>query len=231
MKTIGILGGLSPESTIAYYRHITQEYTARFGDYSYPEILIYSVQFQRFVDWQKERNWEAAADKMIQAVDRLYAAGADFGIIATNTMHVVFDEVAAAAAMPMLSIIDATAEAVKQEGLIKVGLIGTIFTIREPFFREKMEQHGISVVMPQEKDLELINSIIFDELCRGVVRDESRKQILAVTEVLSERGAEGIICGCTEIPLLISQEHCGLKMFNTTTIHAKKALDYALQEP
>lgn len=230
MKTIGILGGMSPESTITYYRHITQEYTNRFGDYGYPEIIIYSVQFQQFVDWQKQGGWEAAAEKMIQALDRLHAAGADFGIIATNTMHVVFDEVATAVAMPMLSIIDATAEAIKEEGLERVGLTGTKFTIREPFFREKMEQHGISVIVPQEEDQELINAIIFEELCRGIVRHESRKVILEAIEAMSEQGAEGIICGCTEIPLLVSQEHCRLKMFNTTTIHAQKALDYALQE-
>ena len=136
MKKIGILGGMSPESTALYYEHITRTYTARFGNYGYPEILIYSVSFQKFVDWQHAGQWNDAAREMAAALERLRLAGADFGLIATNTMHIVFDKVQRAVGMPLLSIVDATAEAIVEAGLKSVGLLGTKFTMSERFFRQ-----------------------------------------------------------------------------------------------
>ena len=136
MKRIGILGGMSPESTTLYYEHITRTYTAQFGDYGYPEILIYSVNFQKIVDWQDSGHWDEAAQSMAEALERLHGAGADFGLIATNTMHIVFDEVQRAVHMPLLSIIQATADAIVAAGLRSVGLLGTKFTMSKPFFRE-----------------------------------------------------------------------------------------------
>jgi len=228
LKTIGILGGLSPESTITYYEYITREYVKRFGDYSYPEIIIYSVSFQEFMNWQKHGNWKAASKKMIQAMDKLAAAGADFGIIATNTMHIVFDEVSKGTKLPLISIVDSTVEAIKKEGLRKIGLLGTVFTMKEGFFKDKLARLGIEVLVPPEEDQLKINDIIFGELCRGKFLRESKHKFMQVIARLAAEGAEGIICGCTEIPLLISQEDCELKLFNTTTIHAQKALDFAL---
>jgi len=228
LKTIGILGGLSPESTIAYYEYITREYVKRFGDYSYPEIIIYSVSFQEFMNWQKQGNWETASKKMIQAMDKLAAAGADFGIIATNTMHIVFDKVSKGTKLPLISIVDSTVEAIKKEGLRKIGLLGTVFTMKEGFFKDNLARLGIEVLVPPEEDQLEINDIIFGELCRGKFLRESKHKFMQVIDRLAAEGAEGIICGCTEIPLLISQEDCGLKLFNTTTIHAQKALDFAL---
>ena len=150
-RTIGILGGMSPESTAVYYEHITREYTARFGDYGYPEILIYSVNFQRYVDWQRQGRWDEAAKAMAEALERLRLAGADFGIIATNTMHIVFDEVRAAVQMPLLSIVDATAQAIRDAGLRSVGLLGTVFTMRERFFRDGLSRHGLEVLVPERR--------------------------------------------------------------------------------
>ena len=150
-RKIGILGGLSPESTVTYYEHITRTYSARFGDYGYPEVLIYSVNFQQYVDWQKNGQWAESARHMAEVMRRLHAAGADFGLIATNTMHIVFDEVQAAAGMPLLSIMDVTARAIGKAGIAKVGLLGTVFTMRERFFRDGLEKSGIEALVPDEE--------------------------------------------------------------------------------
>ncbi len=229
MKKIGILGGMSPESTTLYYEHITRTYTARFGDYGYPEILIYSVNFQKFVDWQHAGHWNEAAKAMAEALEQLRGAGADFGLIATNTMHIVFDEVQSAVHMPLLSIISATAEGVLAAGVRTVGLLGTVFTMSEPFFREGLERLGIKVVVPEPGDQQRINDVIYKELCRGEILPASRQFFLEVIERLRGRGAEGTILGCTEIPLLVEPQHCKLPLFNTALLHAAKALDYALQ--
>ena len=229
MKKIGILGGMSPESTTLYYEHITRNYTARFGDYGYPEILIYSVNFQKFVDWQHHGEWQEAAREMALALERLHGAGADFGLIATNTMHIVFEEVQQAVSMPLLSIIQATAEAVLASGLQCVGLLGTVFTMGERFFREGLERAGISVLVPEAGDQQRVNDVIYQELCRGEILPTSRQMFLDVIESLSARGAQGIVLGCTEIPLLVEPQHCDLPLFNTALLHAAKALDFALQ--
>ena len=170
MKKIGILGGMSPESTTLYYEHITRTYTAQFGDYGYPEILIYSVNFQKFVDWQHKGQWHEAAREMAEALERLHVAGADFGLIATNTMHIVFEEVQRAVHMPLLSIVQATAEAILAAGLRSVGLLGTLFTMSERFFRDGLERAGITVLVPEPSDQQRMNEVIYGELCRGEIR-------------------------------------------------------------
>ena len=220
---------MSPESTALYYEHITRTYTAQCGDYGYPEILIYSVSFQQFVDWQRTGQWDLAAREMASALERLRLAGADFGLIATNTMHYVFDQVQQAVAMPLLSIVDATVEAILEAGLRSVGLLGTTFTMRERFFLDGLERAGISALVPEPRDQPRIHNVIFQELCRGEVRPESQTFFLDVVELLRDRGAEGIILGCTEIPLLLKPGQCGLPLFNTALLHAGKALRFALQ--
>lgn len=229
MKRIGILGGMSPESTTLYYEHITRAYTARHGDYGYPEILIYSVSFQKFVEWQRNGEWHAAAKEMAGALERLRGAGADFGLIATNTMHFVFDEVQQAVGMPLLSIVDATVEAIRRAGIRSVGLLGTVFTMRERFFRDGLERAGIQALVPGPGDHPLINRVIFEELCRGEYRPESRQLLLDLIECLRNRGARGIILGCTELPLLLRQEHCALPLFDTALLHAEQALARATE--
>ena len=170
MKKIGILGGMSPESTVLYYEHITRAYTARFGDYGYPEILIYSVNFQKFVNWQHNGQWDEAIGEMAGALERLRLAGADFGLIATNTMHIVFEEVQRAVRMPLLSIVEATAGAVREAGLQSVGLLGTVFTMKERFFRDGLERSGITVLVPEPEDQRQVNDVIYQELCRGEIQ-------------------------------------------------------------
>jgi len=203
MKKIGILGGMSPESTTLYYEHITRTYTTRFGDYGYPEILIYSVNFQKFVDWQHSGHWQEAAREMANALESLHRAGADFGLIATNTMHIVFDEVQGAVHMPLVSIIEATADAILAAGIRTVGLLGTIFTMSERFFRDGLERRGIIAVVPEPESQQRMNTIIYQELCRGEIRPESRQTFLDIIGCLRSRGAQGMVLGCTEIPLLV----------------------------
>jgi aspartate racemase len=229
MKKIGILGGMSPESTTLYYEHITRTYTARYGDYGYPEILIYSVNFQKFVDWQHNGQWKEAAREMAEALERLHVAGADFGLIATNTMHIVFDEVQRAVHMPLLSIVQATADAILAAGLQSVGLLGTVFTMTERFFRDGLERAGIKVLVPQPSAQKRINDVIYQELCRGNIQPTSRQMFLETIESLRHCGAQGIVLGCTEIPLLVEPKHCDLPLFNTALLHAGKALEFALQ--
>jgi aspartate racemase len=220
---------MSPESTTLYYEHITRTYTAQHGDYGYPEVLIYSVNFQKFVDWQRNGQWHEAAREMAGALERLRLAGADFGLIATNTMHFVFDEVQQAVHMPLLSIVDATAEAILGAGLRTVGLLGSVFTMRERFFLDVLERSGIAAIVPEPDEQLRVHEVIFQELCRGEIRPDSRRLFLEIIEGLRSRGAEGIVLGCTEIPLLLQQQHCGLPLFNTALLHAGKALLYAVQ--
>lgn len=228
-KRIGILGGVSPESTIGYYQHITRLYTERFGDYSYPEIIIYSVSFQPYVDWPKQERWDLVAQGLIEAAKRLEAAGADFIIIAANTMHLVFDQVQASVHVPMLSLLDAVGEAIQARGMKTVGLLGTQFTMEKPFYRDVLARRGITVVVPAVEEREYINTVIYRELVAGLIREESRAQFVSIIHHLAARGAEGVILGCTEIPLLVHEADVGIPLFDTMTIHAEAALNYALQ--
>jgi len=227
-KKIGILGGLTPESTVTYYQHIVRRYQRQFGDHGYPEIIIYSVSFQRFEDWMGEEDWDSIREALLKGLESLGAAGADFAVIATNTMHIVFDYLQERSPIPLISIIDATAEAIKNEGMDTVGLMGTRFTMEKPFYKEGLARHGIEALVPEKADRDYINKIVFEELSRGLLRSESREGFLKIIERLVERGAQGIVLGCTEIPLLVTQEHTSVRIFDTATIHADKALDFAI---
>jgi len=227
-KKIGILGGLSPESTATYYEYITREYTKRYGDYSYPEIIMYSVNFQEFVDWQNQDQWDLAADKMIEVFRALEKAGADFGLIASNTMHVVFDKVQREISIPLINIIEVTAEAIKKEGIKTVGLLGTIFTMSKHFYKACLETRGIITLVPDREDQKFVNSVIYEELTRGLIKLKSKERYVKIVKKIKEKGAEGIVLGCTEIPLLIKEKDCGVRLYDTTLIHAEKALNYAI---
>jgi aspartate racemase len=221
---------MSPESTAAYYEYITRTYTERYGDYGYPEILIYSVTFQPYVDWPVADRWDLVAQGLSEAAQRLEAAGADFILIATNTMHIVFDQVQASVRVPMLSLLDTVAEAIQAKGMDTVGLLGTQFTMEKGFYGEALSRKGITVLVPDGDERRYVNSVIYDELVAGQFRDESRDGYLAVIRRLAQRGARGVILGCTEIPLLVSEGDAGLPLFDTTTIHAEAALRYAIHE-
>jgi len=229
-KRIGILGGMSPESTVAYYEYITRTYTERFGDYGYPEVLIYSVSFQPYVDWPNQDRWDLVADGLSQAAQKLVAAGAEVILIATNTMHLVFDEVQARVEVPMLSLLEATAEAIQRRSLSTVGLLGTRFTMEKSFYQDALAGHGISTLVPDAGDRAYVNRVIYDELVAGQIRDESRAGYLAIIRKLAEQGAQGIVLGCTEIPLLVDEASAGIPLFDTTQIHAEAALNYAIKD-
>jgi aspartate racemase len=226
-KKIGILRGLSPESTSIYYNHIIREYAKRYSDYNYPEIIIYSVNFQQFIDWQNQERWDLAANKMIEVFNILEKAGADLGLIATNTMHIVLDKVQSEISIPILSIIESTAEVINQEKIKTVGLLGTIFTMSRDFYKQGLEKKGIATLVPENKEQELINKIIFQELTKGIITPQSKAEYIEIINKLKTRGAEGIILGCTEIPLLVSGEDCTIRLYDTTRIHAEKALNFA----
>jgi len=226
-KKLGILGGVSPDSTVTYYEYITREYTKRYENHGYPEIIIYSVSLQKIIDWQYQERWDLIADKMIKVFRTLEKAGADFGLIAANTLHIVFDEVQREISIPLINIIEVTAEAVKKEEIKTVGLLGTIFTMSKDFYKAGLEARGISTLVPDRKDQEFVNGVIYEELIRGIVKPESKKGYVRVVKKLKEKGAEGIVLGCTEIPLLIKEKDCGVRLYDTTLIHAEKALNYA----
>ena len=225
MKTIGILGGLGPESTIAYYATITRACYERRGDYAYPEIIIHSASFREFIDAEYE-----LPDKVLGIIEGLKAAGADFVVAACNSVHVVYAEVAPRSPIPWISIMDAVAEPIKQAGMKTIGLLGTVFTMGKGFYAGALARHGIATLTPDADDQQRINDIIFGELVRGEIHDASRDFALACMNALAARGAEGIVLGCTELPFLIKQEHTDVTVFDTTDIHARKALDLALGE-
>jgi aspartate racemase len=227
-KRIGILGGMSPESTVEYYQYITRAYTERFGDYGYPEVIIYSVSFQPYVDWPQQDRWDLVAQGLSEAAQRLEAAGADFIVIATNTMHLVFDQVQASVSVPMLSLLDAVGDAILARGMKTVGLLGTKFAMVKGFYQDALARKDITVLVPDEEGREYVNTVIYDELVAGQIHDESRAGFVAIINELAERGAEGVILGCTEIPLLVGEEDAGMPLFDTAVIHAEAALNYAL---
>jgi aspartate racemase len=228
-RRIGILGGMSPESTVEYYQYITRTYSERYGDYGYPEVLIYSVSFQPYVDWPNAERWDLVAQGLIEAARRLEAAGAEFIVIATNTMHLVFDEVEDSVAVPVLSLLDAVADAILEMGIGTVGLLGTRFTMEKPFYRDALAAKGIKVLVPEKDDREYVNRVIYDELAAGQIRDESRAGYVQIIEKLAREGAEAVVLGCTEIPLLVGEEDVGLPLLDTTLIHAEATLNYALR--
>jgi aspartate racemase len=231
MKTIGLLGGMSWESTLEYYRIINQGMKDRLGSSHSAQCLLYSVDFAEIESLQHAGEWEALTQAMIDAVKRLERGGADCLVICTNTMHRMADEVQASTPLPLLHIADATAAAVKAQGLHTVGLLGTRFTMQGDFYRGRLErQHGLQVLVPDQAGMDAVHRIIYDELIQGIIREESRREYLDVISELASRGAQGVILGCTEIPLLVGQTDVAIPVFDTTAIHAQAAIDWALQD-
>ena len=229
MKTIGLLGGMSWESSIEYYRIINQRVKARLGGLHSAQCLLYSVDFAEIEALQHAGDWDMLTSMMIAAVQRLETGGADFAVICTNTMHRMAEAIEAATAIPLLHIADTAAEAINSLGLSTVGLLGTRFTMEQGFYRQRLqEQHGISVLIPDEDDREVVHRIIYDELVQGVIQSESRQAYLDVIAELQSRGAQGVILGCTEIPLLVKSQDVAIPVFDTTTLHAQAAVEWAL---
>jgi aspartate racemase len=229
MKTIGIIGGMSWESTIPYYRHINVAVKARLGGLHSARIVLVSVDFHDIEVLQREGRWDEAGILLADAARSLEAAGADFVVLATNTMHKVADVITAAVRIPLLHIADPTAEAIKAAGLTTIGLLGTRFTMEQAFYRERLETtHGIEVLVPDEAGRTLVHQVIYDELCLGVIKPASRAAYRAVMQALVERGAQALILGCTEISLLVGAEDASVPLFDTTALHAGAAAEAAL---
>lgn len=231
MKTIGLLGGMSWESTAEYYRIINQAVKERLGGHHSAKLLVYSVDFGEIEDLQHSGEWGDLTRLMIEAAGRVERGGADFLLICTNTMHKMAGEVEESIGIPLLHIVDAAAEEIKRRGLAVVGLLGTRFTMEQDFYRGRLKDaHGIEVLVPAEADREAVHSIIFDELCHGIIEPASRDVLKRVIEKLVSEGAQGIVLGCTELPFLIKQEDVATPLFDTTEIHALAAVDRALKE-
>jgi aspartate racemase len=231
LKTIGLIGGMSWESTVPYYRRINELVGERLGGLHSAEIVMVSVDFQPIEELQHAGRWSETGDILAGAARRLEGAGADFLVLCTNTMHKVVGAIEAAVTIPLLHIADATAAAVKQRKLETVGLLGTRFTMEQDFYRGRLEAgHGIEVIVPDTDGRELVHRVIYDELCRGEVVDASRHAYVDVIETLVHRGAEGIVLGCTEIGLLVSSADAPVPVFDTTEIHAAAAVDLALTD-
>lgn len=228
MKTIGLLGGMSWESTLSYYRLINQGVKARLGGLHSARLILYSVEFAEMEALMRAGDWQALSRKLGQAAQAVEKAGADFLLIGTNTMHKVAEAVASQVQIPLVHIADATAEAVRSRGFSKVGLLGTEFTMNEPFFTDRLAQHGIQTLIPAPAEQKQVHAIIFDQLCQGEVREDSRRIYLDIMAKLAQKGAEAMILGCTEIGLLVRPDHTPIALLDTTVIHAQKAVELAL---
>lgn len=229
MKTIGLLGGMSWESTVDYYRVINQGVKAALGGLHSAKIVLYSVDFETIEKKQSSGDWDGAASVLVDAAKNIQAAGADFMLICTNTMHKVAPEIEAEIDIPLLHIADATAQELEAAGINTVGLLGTGFTMEQDFYKGRLlQQYGLRVLTPDAADREIIHRVIYQELCLGKLQQSSRAQFLRIVETLENRGAEAVILGCTEIGLLIKQSDTNTRLFDTTRIHAQKAVEFAL---
>lgn len=231
LKTIGLIGGMSWESTVPYYRRINQRVAARLGGLHSARILLHSVDFFEIERMQSAGEWDRAGDMLAGIACGLERAGADLLVLCTNTMHVVADRIREETRVPFLHIADATAEAIATAGMTTVGLLGTRFTMERDFYRGRLaEARGLRVLVPAEPDREIVHRVIFDELCQGKVRPESRAEYGRIIADLAANGAEGVILGCTEIGLLVQPDDVGVQLFDTASIHADAAAAWALGE-
>ncbi|CZF82126.1 aspartate/glutamate racemase family protein [Grimontia marina] len=228
MKTIGLIGGMSWESTAIYYRLLNQYIRKAVGGHHSAKILMSSVDFAEIEAQQRAGAWDQSAAQLAGEAKKLESAGADFMLIGTNTMHKVAIEVQDAISVPLIHIADATAQKLKGDGIKHVGLLGTRFTMSQPFYKERLESHGIEVSVPEDSHQNIVHEIIYQELVKGEVNTHSRKQYLSVIDTLKARGVEGVILGCTEIGLLIKQQHTPIPLYDTTELHAEAAVKLAL---
>lgn len=231
MKTIGLIGGMSWESTIPYYRQVNESIKECLGGLHSAKVVLFSVDFHEVERLQHSGNWDAAGVLLADAARALESAGADFLVLCTNTMHKVAPAIEAAVRIPLLHIADSTGEEIKNAGLSRVGLLGTQFTMEQEFYKDRLRQHyGLHVLIPSQQDREIIHRVIYEELCLGQVIDRSRTEYRRVMADLVSQGAEAIILGCTEISLLVDQRDSAAPLFDTTSIHARKAAEWALAD-
>lgn len=229
MKTIGLIGGMSWESTVEYYKLINEAIKGRLGGLHSAQCLLYSVDFEEIERFQREGNWEQAAEILIQAAQSLEKGGADFIVLCTNTMHKLASSIEKSVNIPLLHIADATAQRIKHMGIQVVGLLGTQYTMEQEFYKERLKAQGIEVMIPNLEDREAVHKVIYGELCLGTIREASRQRYLDIIQTLKDQGAQAVILGCTEIGLLVKPEDTDVILLDTTVIHAEEAVKYALQ--
>ena len=229
MKVIGLIGGMSWESTVTYYQIINEVIKEKLGGFHSAKILLYSVDFHEIEECQSRSEWDKSAEILGKAAQSLEKGGADFILICTNTMHKVANQIQSMINIPIIHIADTTADALIEKNKKTVALLGTKYTMTQDFISSKLEARGIKVLTPSPKDIEIINDVIYNELCLGKIEDNSRKEYLRIIQSLKEKGAEGVILGCTEIGLLINQDCCDIPVFDTTIIHATKGALLSLE--
>lgn len=230
MKTIGLLGGMSWHSTELYYKLINEGVQQQLGGLHSAKILMASVDFAEIETFQRNGEWEKAGEILTEYALKLQLSGADFIVICTNTMHISTPAIQQVINIPLLHIADATAKTILQQGYKTTGLLGTRFTMQMDYYKSRLQQKGLKVLVPEENDCNRINDVIFNELCYGNIKDNSRQDYLDIIDGLSNKGAECVIEGCTEITLLVKQTDTQIKLFDTTAIHAQAAVDFALAE-
>jgi len=231
MKTIGLIGGMSWESSIEYYRLINEAIRDRFGGLHSAKSILFSVNFADMATLQHEDRWPEAADILIEAAQKLQMAGASMVLLCTNTMHKLSDEIEARISIPFLHIADAAAARVKEQGLTRVGLLGTKFTMEQEFYRQRLtDKHGLEVLVPDAAERDEIHRIIYEEICAGQFKPESKEKILAAANNLARAGAEGVLLGCTELELLANKAKADVPLFETTRIHAETAVAEVLND-
>lgn len=230
MKTIGLIGGMSWESTVTYYQILNETVKQRLGGLHSAKILLYSVDFDEIEKYQSSGEWEKSAEVLSQAAMNLEKAGADFIVICTNTMHKVAPKIQRHISIPIIHIAEATADELIKRGISRVALLGTKYTMTQDFYKDKLLKAGIDVVIPDSTGIETVNDIIYKELCLGIISEESKKKYLEIIDRLAEQGAQGVILGCTEIGLLIQQTDTSLPVFDTTQIHAIKAAELSIED-
>jgi aspartate racemase len=231
MKVIGLIGGMSWESTLEYYRIINETVKERLGGLHSAKILLYSVNFHEVQSMQSEGRWEEAREILCNAATRVERGGGECLLICTNTMHIMASEVQCDVGIPLIHIADATAAEVKNSGIRKIGLLGTKYTMEEDFYKGRLIQdYGLEVMIPAKADRDVVHQVIYNELCLGKILPNSRKQFVRIIKDMLARGADGVVLGCTEISLLVSQGDSPLPLFDTTEIHARAAVDFALGE-
>lgn len=223
MKTIGLIGGMSWESTVTYYQVINETIKKQLGGLHSAKCILYSVDFDEIEKYQVSREWDKSADVLSEAAQALERAGADYIVICTNTMHKVAPEIGRRIHIPILHIADMTAAELQKQGIKKVGLLGTKYTMRQDFYKNILIEQGIEVVIPNDADVDVVNRIIYDELCLGKISEQSKDIYLDIIMKLAQDGAQGIILGCTEIGLLVRQSDIDIPLFDTTLIHAEQA--------
>lgn len=229
MKTIGLIGGMSWESTVTYYQIVNETMKKELGGLHSAKVLLYSVDFAEIEEYQAKGEWDKSAEVLSEAAVNLEKAGADFIVICTNTMHKVAPAMQEKLNVPIIHIAEATADELKKNGISKVGLLGTKYTMTQEFYKSKLIEAGIEVVIPDEKGVEVVNDIIYNELCLGIIKEESKAKYVEIIAELEKAGAQGVILGCTEIGLLVQQKDTKLPVFDTTQIHATKAAMLAIE--